>query len=339
MKGDFSKCLTKFLTTYLAGERNLSTHTISSYCDTFKLFLIFMKEKQNIQPHQLNIKLLTKEIIVNYLSWLDSERGSSTSTRNVRLAAIHSFIKFLEFENPVDLFEYQRILSIKLKNVKSSIIPHLSLSEIKSILSQPDQDHLREHRDLALLTCLYDTGARVQELIDIKVDDVRFDSPATVRLTGKGSKIRIVPLMGNTRALLKSYCERNNLHQRMHSDHPYLFQNSQNKQLSRTGINYIINKYVSKTSKLKRKITITVTPHIFRHSKAVHLLESGVELIQIRDFLGHASIQTTEIYVKVNSRIKRKALEANYQDVTDDCSDDWDKDTDLLAWLTNLSKQ
>jgi len=337
MKNDFSKFLTKFLTTYLAGERNLSTHTISSYCDTFRLFLIFMKEKQNIKPHNLKIKSLTKEVIVDFLNWLEIERKCTISTRNTRLAAIHSFIKFLEFENPVDLFEYQRILSVKSKNAKSPTIPYLSLKEVKSILKQPNQEYLHEYRNLVLLTCLYDTGARVQELIDLKVDDVRFDPPATIRLTGKGNKIRIVPLMGNTRDLLKGYYERNNLYQRKHSDHPHIFQNNQNQKLTRAGISYIINKYVSKAAESGSKISIKVTPHTFRHSKAVHLLESGIALIQIRDFLGHSSIQTTEIYVKVNSKIKREALEANYQEVNDDISRDWDKDTDLLKWLNNLS--
>ena len=273
MKSDFSKYLTKFLTTYLAGERNLSAHTISSYCDTFRLFLIFIKENQNIHPHNLKIKSLTKEVIIDYLNWLEAERKCAVSTRNTRLAAIHSFIKFLEFENPVDLFEYQRILSIKSKKSKSPTIPYLSLKEVKSILKQPSQECSREYRDLVLLTCLYDTGARVQELIDLTVDDVRFDSPATIRLTGKGNKVRIVPLMGNTRDLLKGYYERNNLSQRKHSDYPHLFQSSQKQKLTRAGISYIINKYVSKASRFENKISIKVTPHIFRHSKAVHLFE------------------------------------------------------------------
>jgi site-specific recombinase XerD len=297
-----------------------------------------MKEKRNIHPHNLKVKLLTKELIVDYLNWLEIERKCAISTRNTRLAAIHSFIKFLEFENPVDLFEYQRILSIKAKKSKSPIIPYLSLKEMKSILKQPDQKCSREYRDLVLITCLYDTGARVQELIDLKVDDVRFDSPATIRLTGKGNKVRIVPLMGNTRDLLKKYYEYNSLHQRKHSDHSYLFQNNQKQKLTRAGISYIIKKYVSRASESENEISIKVTPHIFRHSKAVHLLESGIELIQIRDFLGHSSIQTTEIYVKVNSKIKREALETNYQEVTDDISGDWDKDADLIKWLSNLSK-
>jgi len=323
----------------MAGERNLSSHTISSYCDTFKLFLIFMKEKNNVLPHNLKIKSLTKEVVVDYLNWIENSRGCAISTRNIRLAAIHSFVKFLEFENPADLIEYQRILSIKSKKQKLPTIPYLSLSEVKSILTVPNKESLREHRDLVLLTCLYDTGARVQELINLKIEDVRFDSPAIIRLTGKGNKIRIVPIMGNTKELLKGYFERNNLHSRKYSDHNYLFQNSQNKQLTRAGINYIIEKYVSKVSESGQYISIKVSPHTFRHSKSVHLLESGVELIQIRDFLGHSSVQTTEIYAKINSIIKREALEANYQNVTEDISKDWGSDADLVKWLSALSKR
>jgi len=323
----------------MTGERNLSSHTISSYCDTFKLFLIFMKEKNNVLPHNLKIKSITKEAVVDYLNWIENSRGCAVSTRNIRLAAIHSFVKFLEFENPVDLIEYQRILSIKSKKQKSPIIPYLSLNEVKSILNAPNKESLHEHRDLVLLTCLYDTGARVQELINLKAEDVRFDSPAIIRLTGKGNKTRIVPIMGNTKDLLKGYFERNNLQQRKHSDHHYLFQNSQNKQLTRAGINYIIEKYVAKVSESGQNISIKVSPHTFRHSKSVHLLESGVELIQIRDFLGHSSVQTTEIYAKINSKVKREALEANYQNITEDISNDWGSDANLIEWLSALAKR
>lgn len=338
MKYNFSKHLTSFLTDYLVGERNLRSNTISSYCDTFRLFLIYFRDEHGVQPHHLSVEIITKETVVSFLNWIEENRNCKISTRNVRLAAIHAFINYLEFEYPSKLLEYQRILSIKNKKKETPLIPYLSLKEMKILLSMPDKENSREFRDAVLMTCLYDTGARVQELINLKVDDIRFESPSIIKLTGKGDKVRIVPIMGATRDLLKKYFVIEHLNERKNSDHPFLFQNNQNNQLTRAGVSYILKKYQDKANEKDHCISLKLSPHVLRHSKAVHLLEAGIELIQIRDFLGHSSIKTTEIYARVNSKLKQKVLEASYHEVSEYIPSDWHDNNDLLIWLQKLSK-
>ncbi|KAA6329705.1 Tyrosine recombinase XerD [termite gut metagenome] len=194
---DLAKHLTDFLSKYLPGERGMSHNTVITYKDTFILLFNFMKEVREIAINQLKINQITKEIIVEFLEWVQSERSCSVSTRNARLAAIRSFFAYLQYQDLENLYECQKILSIPVKKAEKKAIKYLSLEGIKLLLEQPDRKNKKERRDLAILALMYDTGTRVQEIADLKVGNLRRTSPYTLTITGKGNKTRIVPLLEN----------------------------------------------------------------------------------------------------------------------------------------------
>lgn len=333
---DFSKYLTDFLTLYLPGERGVSYNTICAYKDAFLLFLRFMKEKYAVIADKLTLEQITQEKIIAFLDWIQKDRRNSVSTRNARLAAIHSFFRYLQYRNPINLHEWQRILSIPAKKAGKPSISYISLDGIKALLEQPIRTTPKGKRDLALLSLLYDSGARVQELIDLVPVSINLNKPYTVNLWGKGNKGRIVPLMDSQIQLLKDYMESNRLLEPYASKYP-LFYNSRREKMTRMGITSILKKYADKARNAKPElIPEVVTPHIIRHSKAMHLLQSGINLVYIRDFLGHTSIATTEIYAQADSKLKREALEKAYSSMIPNNNEEvpvWKKDTDLLEWL------
>jgi integrase/recombinase XerD len=197
---------------------------------------------------------------------------------------------------------------------------------------------LMGRRDLVLLSLMYDTGARVQEIADLTVADVRLENPATVKVTGKGNKSRLIPLMTPTAKLIEQYMSENNLKHAAMGSYP-LFQNRSHTKLTRAGIAYILNKYVEESRLLHPgNIPKVVSPHCFRHSKAMHLLQAGVNLVYIRDLLGHVSITTTEVYARADSLMKRNALENAYQTTTPSVMPVWQQNNDLLKWLKDLGR-
>ena len=186
-----------------------------------------------------------------------------------------------------------------------------------------------------LMSVLYDTGARVQELIDLRVCDVILENPAVIILTGKGNKTRRVPLMKNMVLLLKNYLAENKLNKPWKNEHP-LFINNQHRKLTKEGVAYIVAKYAESARQISTIVPPKVKVHMFRHSKAMHLLQAGVNLIYIRDFLGHVDLKTTEIYARADTETKRKAIENAYPDLIDSNLPDWCKDQALLSWLSEL---
>ncbi len=334
---DFAKTLARYLTDFLPGQRNVSPNTIKSYRDTFKQYLIFMQEEQRIRPERISFASVTMPSIKDFLHWLETSKNVSISTRNQRLAAIHSFFRYAQTENPEILFESQKILGIPFKKKQQQIIQHLSMNQLAYLFEQPDTSTKRGRRDLALMVVLYDAGARVQELIDLKVCDVRLAQPATITLTGKGNKKRNIPIMAKTRTILEGYMAENRLLENGRQQNP-LFYNSRYQAFTRPGITYILDKYFkqAKLSHLDEVFPDRLHPHMLRHSKALHLLESGVNLVYIRDLLGHVSVTTTEIYLKFDTELKRKALEAAYPQVSSQDAPAWEENTDILQWLQNL---
>jgi site-specific recombinase XerD len=336
---DFSKSLTDFLSLYLPGEKGLSHNTICAYKDTFLLFLRFMQEKQFIEASKLMLKDITQERVINFLDWLQSERHCSNSTRNARLAALHSFFRYLQYHNPVTLYEWQRILSIPNKKTEKPTITYLTLDGIELLLKQPDQSTQKGKRNLAMLSLMYDSGARVQEIIDLMPSSINFNRPYTIRITGKGNKKRIVPLMENQVEILKDYMKSNRLLEPYASKYP-LFSNTRMEKLSRMGITLILKKYADMARTDNPSLMPSnITPHVLRHSKAMHLLQAGVNLVYIRDFLGHTAVSTTEIYARADSKFKREALEKAYIGISksDNKTDAlWLKDGNLLNWLKSF---
>ncbi len=333
---DFSKYISDFLARYLIDEKGASSNTIHAYRDTFVLLLNFIQDIKQIKIEKLTIEKITKKTIIEFLDWIQKERKCSNSTRNARLAAIHSFYKYLQYESLDNLHECQKIMSIKFKKTKKANINYLTIEGIKLLLQQPNTSCLKGRRDLALLSLMYDSGARVQEIIDLAPSMLRLTKPATIKITGKGNKARLVPMLNAQIELLKNYIAENRLNEPYTNMYP-LFFNSRKEKLTRAGVNYIVQKYTEMARKENELlIPEKISCHSFRHSKAMHLLQAGVNLVYIRDILGHVSIKTTEIYARADSKQKREALEKAYVNVNPDEEPMWTKDANLITWLKSF---
>lgn len=332
---DFAKYLTEFLSIYLPTQKNVSRNTIRSYRDTFKLLIKYCQEVRQITIERIALKDLSRELLTDFLQWLEVERKSSISTRNQRLAAIHSFFRYVQAEEPAGMLYFQKVIGIPTKQAPKTVVEHLTPEAVKLLLEQPDKNTTKGRRDLTLISVLYDSGARVQELIDVRVCDVILDAPAIITLTGKGNKTRRVPIMKNTAFLLQSYLHENQLDKPWKNQYP-LFTNSQNRKLTKEGVAHIISKYVASARETSTLVPPRVKVHMLRHSKAMHLLHAGVNLVYIRDFLGHIDLKTTEIYARADTEMKRKVLENVYPDLVDSSLPDWSKDQSLLSWLSEL---
>ena len=241
---DFARYLTRFLSVYLPGQVGSKRNTQLAYRDSFSLFLRYCRDQENISPEKLTISEVDRELILRFLQWLEEERNCKAATRNQRLAAIHSFFSFLMVEEPQYIQQSQKILAIPMKKTDKPPLMYLPLDSIKGLLEQPDRTTTQGKRDAVLLSLLYDTGARVQELVDLKVCDVALNDTVTIMLTGKGGKSRIVPVMKPTGELLKQYIEGSGLSSPAYGRNP-LFTNRGNKQLTRAGVTYILKKYAA----------------------------------------------------------------------------------------------
>jgi len=336
MKIDFAQLLTSFLSSYLPNFKNVSANTISSYCDTFRIFLRYCRDILGIPVSKITMQSMDDEIIKKFLSWLETEKGCSVSTRNQRLMAFRSLFRYIQVESPKNMLLCQRILNIPVKRGKSHVVKYLQKNEVQILLSQPDTSTTDGRRDLTLLCALYDTGARVQELLDLTVHDVRIDSPSYVRLTGKGRKQREVPLLSKTASLMQKYINEHHLLGPEKQCYP-LFPNRRGQKMSRSGVEYILAKYAKLAAEKHLGFPINISPHVLRHTKAMHLLQADVNIIYIRDILGHASINTTQIYASANTEMKRAALQ-KLGDTDLPNVPSWAKDADLLTWLKDFGK-
>ncbi len=332
---DFAKHLTEFFSAYLLNQKNVSHNTICSYRDTFKILINYCQEIKKIPVERITINMFSSEWLIDFLDWLETNRKCSISTRNQRLAAIHSFFRYIQAEEPTGILNFQKIIAIPIKKAKKTIVDYLTVEAIKLLLEQPNKHTKKGRRDLTLISLLYDSGVRVQELIDIRIRDLNLQNPAVITVTGKGNKTRRIPIMQNTASLLQNYIIENKLDKLCKNENP-LFINSQHHKLTKEGIAYIIAKYVESARKTSTIVPSKVKVHMFRHSKAMHLLQAGINLIYIRDFLGHVDLKTTEIYAKADTEMKRKAIENVYPDLIDSSLPDWNKDQALLTWLAEL---
>lgn len=337
-KADFPKAVSDFLSIYLPSQRNFSKNTISSYCDTIKLLLRYCVEEQGYAIERLTLKQINRAFVLSFLTWLEKERHSSVSTLNQRLACIHTFFRFVQMSYPEVLEQSQQILSIPFRKKPVPAVGYLNSDDIKILLSQPDRHTRNGRRDLTLLSLLYDSGARVQELADLTVASVRLEAPAQVTLLGKGNRAHVVPLMKNTVQLLQGYLAENQLDLPHKLQYP-LFTNQRNEKLTRAGICYILKKYAALANKSHEHFPDpkSITPHILRHSKAMHLLEAGVNIIYIRDILGHVDVSTTEVYARANMAMKQAALE-KISHISFCEPPSWATDSSLLDWLDSFNK-
>lgn len=333
---DFAHHLTDFLGRYVSATRNLSPNTIKSYRDTFMLLLGFYRDYRGVRLEQLTLDALNTERVTEFLEHLQAERGCSISTRNQRMAAIHAFVRYLQVECPERILQCQQILAVPRKRSTQSEVSYLTREEIAAVLAQPDLETSSGRRDAVMLSLLYDTGARVQEIIDLRVRDLRLDTtPAQVRVTGKGRKVRTVPLLTQTTRLVAEYLQEHDLRRTDASSHPVFFNRSR-QQLSRSGVRYILDKYVVRALKANLCLHERVTPHMLRHSKAMHLYQAGNPLSVISRLFGHVSVTTTEIYARADMAMKEQAL-AKLTGITPAAeSRSWQQDPSLMDWLRNL---
>lgn len=297
--------LTKYFDNYLPIILGVSTSTITSYKDTFISLLTYLKDIKKININTINVDMIKKQHIENFLLYLEEEKNNSISTRNQRLASIKSFYKFIQYRE-LSLFELSSsILSIPKKKCISKTINYFSVNEIKELLNSVPRTTERGVRDYVLLLFMYETGCRAKELVYFTKSQLNLADNSYVILRGKGNKERMVPITD----ILKFEINKLILINKNSNENSELFKNNQNTRFTTKGIEYILKKYIKITrvrnTELFKK---AASNHSMRHSRAMHLLESGVNLIYIRDFLGHTSITTTEIYAKANPITKAEEI-------------------------------
>lgn len=305
---EFVDYVQSFFLQYATNQRGLSMNTVSSYSDGILLFFRFYEEEIGIKSNKVKFQDLSKKRVYEFCEWIEKELRNKVSTRNQRLTVVHALFRYILGETPLYSGLCRDILSIKMKKVQKRPPVYLSVEATSELLKIPDTSKNCELRDLALLCLLYDSGIRVQELIQLNESDLMLLTNGLVTVVGKGNKIRSIPISPTTTKILKTYLERRNSKNSMKA----LFINRSGEKLTRAGVNYILNKYVDKLREtFKGTLPMKVSPHILRHSKATHLLFKGVNLIYIRDFLGHASITTTEIYASTNPEMIRDGIEVS----------------------------
>jgi integrase/recombinase XerD len=329
------RALRGFFADYLPRVRGASPHTVRSYRDTFVLLLRFVATRKERSVPELDVDHLGPEEVLDFLHDLEVERHNIAATRNVRLAAIHAFFRYCAAEHPDRIEHCQRILAVPFKRTRSRAVEYLEFAEIQAILAAIDHSTRDGRRDYALLVTMFNTGARVQEIVGLCVADLRLEPPPHLRLFGKGRKERICPLWSQTAELFRALlAERGSQPQ---ADRP-LFVNHRGGPLTRFGVRYILAKYCTRAGETMPTLaTKRLHPHSMRHSTAIHLLRSGVDMVTISQWLGHASVTTTNRYATVDLEMKRKAIEqAGPVDDSTSGLASWRTDASILTWLETL---
>jgi site-specific recombinase XerD len=324
--------LHEFFHEWMGSQRNLSAHTVHSYRDSWKLLLRFTAERKRREIVRLSLVDFDADEVKAFLDYLENERKVSIGSRNCRLAAIHSFFSFVAHREPLALDQCAEIARIPVKKTSQPAMCYMDAEEIAAILREPDRSRLVGQRDHALLAFLYNTGARIQEALDVCPRALRFESPAQVELLGKGRKSRVCPLWPETVDILKALLER---HPRPESEP--IFVNRYGMPLGARGVRFKLKKYVRAAARhVPSLATKRVTPHTWRHSVGVQLVAAGVDVTVIRNWFGHARLDTTNRYARANLETKRKALEQVDQGTRPGRPPRWRRDPDLITWLDSL---
>lgn len=295
----------RYFSSYLIGQHNYGKNTLASYRDTFKLLLVWL-DKYAVKKKNIPITAIDKARVLRFLDWLKTERENSASTRNVRLAHLKSFFHYIRLETPELAEQCESVMSIPFADTETKPPEYMTEDAVSHVLHSINANSKVGLRHLAILSLLYDSGCRVQELIDLKVCDIQFEKGQRIFVHGKGDQYREIPIMPDTGQIIRKYIRIYAL-----SAQDLLFTNNQGKRLTRQGIRHIFRKYASLSQKenpddFERQ---EIYPHLLRHSRATHLVNTGVNIYHVRDFLGHAHVQTTQIYLTSNPEITRKAIE------------------------------
>lgn len=333
MTNRFSKLVQAFLTTYIISECNYSSNTKSSYATTFHLLLEFMNNEKNTKPNKIEIEIITKEVIIQFLNWLETNRNVSIQTRNQRLACIKSFYKYVQSNEP-DLFDTcSLILSIKNKRVPNKMISYFSEDEIKIMINYLNK--CKDLKKLTMICVLYETGARVSEFINIKLENLKLSDNASITLYGKGNKTRIVPISQELVKLINKYIKE--IYVNYGDD--YLLYSAQKKKYYRNSINKIITTLINDLKiNYPNYFKGNYHPHSFRHTKATHLYNNGTPLLYVKEFLGHSTLTSTEIYATPDSKKQREEILKNSESINIKNKYSNNKKDDLDNWLKNNMK-
>lgn len=299
--------LEAFFRQRLVAQKHASPATVSAYRDTLRMFLVFAAEKAAKRPAQLALTDLDRDVVLAFLDHLESERKNSIRTRNTRLAALRSFFHYTAYRDPAALGQVERILQIPTKRAMTKVVTYLTRPELEALLAAPNRETTQGRRDHALLLFLARTGARVSEATGVNAADLRWEKPWQVRLRGKGSKERVIPLPEDLATVLTALCCERGIPK---SSLDPLFVNARGQRLTRYGVIHLLDRAVEKAAtscpELKKK---SVSPHTLRHTTAMLLLQSGVDLTTIRSWMGHVKVDTTHHYVEADLAMKQKALD------------------------------
>ncbi|MEK7732204.1 MAG: site-specific integrase [Planctomycetota bacterium] len=327
-----------FFQHFLVAQKGLSPNTIVAYRDGIKLFLNFAAGRLQKPVDKLTVEDFHDKLVVGFLDDLETSRGNSTRTRNARLAALHALFRYIAGQQPEAMARCQQICAVPVKRTSHKTIEYLEDDEIRAVLGSVDQSSRNALRDYALLLFLYNTGARAQEVVDLRIDKLRFEMPYQVKLLGKGRKERACPLWPETIQALQNYLEHR---EPSATEYPSVFLNANGKPITRFGIRYIVRQYAAKAGEACASIKAKkVSPHTVRHTTAMHLLQSGNDISVIKDWLGHADLNTTHAYVEIDMKMKRKALETCQPPkakTPPKSLGKWLK-PGILEWLEDLSK-
>ncbi len=329
---DLPSLLRAFFCEWVVQQRNLSAHTVRSYRDAWRLFLRFAAKRQRRAVAELTLEELDDKAVLAFLEHGERERRNSIGTRNCRLAALRAFFAFTAAREPAAIAQCAAVLRIPIKRAARPALSYLDAKEVEVILAQPDRRTPEGQRDHALFSFLYNTGARIQEALDLCPNAIRFAAPSVVRLFGKGRKERLCPLWPETVQILRTLLSRI-----PRPDDQPLFVNRYGRPLGASGVRFKLAQYVSAAAfTVPSLATKAVSPHTFRHSAAVGLVAAGVDIAVIRSWLGHASIDTTAHYAQANLATKRSALERLTPPTASGRPARWKHNADLMAWLDDL---
>jgi integrase/recombinase XerD len=330
-----ARTLRGFFADHLPRVRGSSPHTVLSYRDSLVLFLRFAADRRTRSVSQLDLEDLGPSQVLDFLQHLESDRHNLVATRNVRLAAIHAFFRYCATEEPARVEQCQRVLAVPFKRSGSRPIEYFDYSEIEAVLASTNRTTADGRRDYALLATMFNTGARVQEIVALSVRDLQLDALPHVRLYGKGRKERVCPLWRQTADILRAWLGERG--RDVPLDQP-VFRNHRGGRLTRFGVRYLLKKHCARATVGTPTLgTKRLHPHSMRHSTAVHLLRAGVDITTISHWLGHASVTTTNRYATVDLDMKRKAIEqARPTDFGASGLARWRTDASILGWLESL---
>jgi len=291
----------------LIAQRRSSRETVTSYRDSLRLLIVFASERANTAPEKLTIQDLDREVVLEFLDYLEQVRGNCIRTRNTRLAAIRSFFQYVAYLDPAAMGVVQRVLAIPGKRVVKPILGYLTREELEVLLNVPDRSSRQGRRDYALLLFMAQTGARVSEVVGVNASDLRLNRPCQVLLRGKGGKERLVPMDANLADVMISLCEETGIAPNANAA---VFVGITGKRLTRHGLTHLMKRVVPvAVMSMPTLAKKSITPHTLRHTTAMHLLQAGVDLNVIRSWLGHVSLDTTHHYIEADVEMKRRALE------------------------------